>query len=216
MTTHITDNERKLQTQVNLLTTTNEVLAARLSAAETDYEIELAVLQLTVGNLMAERDVKSDIYITALEELVKRTAERDAQSKAADHWMTEACAEHNNCVRLEAERNALANAPNNDLPVALLERLAATLSRLGKATPEGGIERFNADIEYQLYSLCRGVDSVISGSDALAERVKALEAAQKESLLAMQAGLNVLANEGVTYWSDVQESLSQAIKGATT
>jgi hypothetical protein len=184
----MTDTERKLQTRVNLLTTTNEVLAERLAAAETDYAAELEAYRLTMGSFKAERDVKSDLYITALEELVKRTVERDA----------------------------LANAPNNDLPVALLERLAATLSRLGKATPEGGIERFNADIEYQLYSLCRGVDSVISGSDALAERVKALEAAQKESLLAMQAGLNVLANEGVTYWSDVQESLSQAIKGATT
>jgi hypothetical protein len=84
MTTHITDNERKLQTQVNLLTTTNEVLAERLAAADD----VLAVYAIAVRNL---------------------TAERDAQSKAADHWMTEACAEHNNCVRLEAERDALAD-----------------------------------------------------------------------------------------------------------
>jgi hypothetical protein len=185
----MTDTERKLQTRVNLLTTTNEVLAERLAAAETDYAAELEAYRLTMGSFKAERDVKSDLYITALEELVKRTVERDA----------------------------LANAPNNDLPVALLERLAATLSRLGKATPEGGIERFNADIEYQLYNLCRGVDSVISGSDALTERVKALEAAG-------QAVINFVEGDLPTrgWIKDCDKSrkalheLKAAIKGATT
>jgi hypothetical protein len=101
---HITDTERKLQTQVNLLTTTNEVLAERLAAADD----VLAVYAIAVRNL---------------------TAERDAQSKAADHWMTEACAEHNNCVRLEAERDALA-----DRVKALINalRIKASMMEMGE------------------------------------------------------------------------------------
>ena len=53
--TPITDAERKLQTQINLLTTTNEVLAEKLAAAETAHATELAAYELTVENLTAER-----------------------------------------------------------------------------------------------------------------------------------------------------------------
>ena len=53
--TPITDAERKLQTQINLLTTSNEVLAEKLAAAETAHATELAAYELTVENLTAER-----------------------------------------------------------------------------------------------------------------------------------------------------------------
>ena len=56
MITQITDTERKLKTAINLLTTTNEVLAERLAAAETAHARDLAAYQLTVENLTAERD----------------------------------------------------------------------------------------------------------------------------------------------------------------
>jgi hypothetical protein len=46
MTTHITDTERKLQTQVNLLTTTNEVLAERVKALEADSQPKQVTCQI--------------------------------------------------------------------------------------------------------------------------------------------------------------------------
>ena len=50
--------------------------------------------------------------------------------------------------------------PNQALSLDLLERLSKTLTRLGYATPEGGMEHFNADLANQLYNLCRAVDSL--------------------------------------------------------
>ena len=50
----------------------------------------------------------------------------------------------------------------NDMSIQLLERLIKTLTNLGYATPEGGIEAFNADLPTQLYHLCFGVDRVLS------------------------------------------------------
>ena len=50
----------------------------------------------------------------------------------------------------------------NDMSIQLLERLIKTLTNLGCATPEGGIEAFNADLPTQLYHLCFGVDRVLS------------------------------------------------------
>ena len=51
----------------------------------------------------------------------------------------------------------------HDIPLELLQRLEKTLTNLGYATPEGGIESFNAQLEIQLYHLCAGVDKLISG-----------------------------------------------------
>ena len=76
------------------------------------------------------------------------------------------------CNRLENERDAAlarlaeieAGAspvePSQALSLDLLERLSKTLTRLGYATPEGGMEHFNADLANQLYNLCRAVDSL--------------------------------------------------------
>ena len=50
---------------------------------------------------MTETERKLQMQVNLL------TAERDAQCKAADHWMTEANKAHNNSVRLKAERDAL-------------------------------------------------------------------------------------------------------------
>ena len=50
--------------------------------------------------------------------------------------------------------------PSQALSLDLLERLSKTLTRLGYATPEGGMEHFNADLTNQLYNLCRAVDSL--------------------------------------------------------
>jgi hypothetical protein len=46
--------DKPVETQVNLLTTANEVLAERLAAAETEHARDLAAYQLTVENLTAE------------------------------------------------------------------------------------------------------------------------------------------------------------------
>ena len=48
------------------------------------------------------------------------------------------------------------------LSLELLERLSKTLTNLGYSTPEGGMEHFGAQIESQLYNLCRGVDSILA------------------------------------------------------
>ena len=50
----------------------------------------------------------------------------------------------------------------HDLSLDLLERLSKTLINLGYSTPEGGTEHFGAQIESQLYNLCRGVDSILA------------------------------------------------------
>ena len=49
---------------------------------------------------------------------------------------------------------------SQSLSLDLLERLSKTLTRLGYATPEGGMEHFNADLANQLYNMCRAVDSI--------------------------------------------------------
>lgn len=71
----------------------------------------------------------------------------DAANKRAD---AELAAYALTVENLTTERDALANATNNDMSVVLLERIAKTLNRLGFVTPEGGIECFNARIETQL------------------------------------------------------------------
>ena len=58
---------------------------------ETEHTRVLAAYELTVENL---------------------TAERDTQSKAADHWMGEACAEHNRNIDLSTGFDALAERVN--------------------------------------------------------------------------------------------------------
>ena len=64
---------------------------------------------------------------------------------------------------LEADAPAVPQEPvRNDMSIQLLERLIKTLTNLGYATPEGGIEAFNADLPTQLYHLCFGVDRVLS------------------------------------------------------
>ena len=64
---------------------------------------------------------------------------------------------------LEKPAPAVPQEPvRNDMSIQLLERLIKTLTNLGYATPEGGIEAFNADLPTQLYHLCFGVDRVLS------------------------------------------------------
>lgn len=60
----------------------------------------------------------------------------------------------------QAWQAAQAAQPSQALSLDLLERLSKTLTRLGYATPEGGMEHFNADLTNQLYNLCRAVDSL--------------------------------------------------------
>lgn len=50
---------------------------------------------------------------------------------------------------------------DNGITVDLLERFKATLTRLGYATPEGGLEQFGARLPTQLYNLCRAADSLL-------------------------------------------------------
>lgn len=63
------------------------------------------------------------------------------------------------------EKIALAAQPeqatDNGITLHLLERLSSTLTRLGYATPEGGMEHFNARLPNQLYNLCSGIHSVL-------------------------------------------------------
>lgn len=54
----------------------------------------------------------------------------------------------------------------DDISLELLERLSKTLTKLGYATPEGGMEHFNAYLPTQLYNLCRGVDSILAAGAA--------------------------------------------------
>jgi hypothetical protein len=49
----------------------------------------------------------------------------------------------------------------NKITVDLLERLEVTLTNLGYATPEGGLEAFNAGLATQLYNLCQAVDGLL-------------------------------------------------------
>lgn len=96
-------------------------------------------------------------------------------SESAEHWHSlyiKKCQElHDEKARLGAEIETLELAaiddaeryavpPSQALSLDLLERLSKTLTRLGYATPEGGMEHFNADLANQLYSLCRAVDSL--------------------------------------------------------
>jgi hypothetical protein len=163
-------HEKKLQIQINLLTTTNEMLAEKLAAADD----VLAVYAIAVSNL---------------------TAERDAQSKAADHWMTEANKAHNSGVRLEAERDAL-----------LLDVNA---------------ERGRKTIWQQQY------EAAIEQRDALAERVKKLEAdagryrwLRNQSTDWRQIGATtpyVVRGQimDVLYERNLDAAIDAAIKGAT-
>lgn len=50
---------------------------------------------------------------------------------------------------------------DNGITVDLLERFKAILTRLGYATPEGGLEQFGARLPTQLYNLCRAADSLL-------------------------------------------------------
>jgi hypothetical protein len=53
---------------------------------------------------------------------------------------------------------------DNGITVDLLEKLKATLTRLGYATPEGGLEQFGARLSIQLYNLCRAVDGLLEAA----------------------------------------------------
>jgi len=73
-----------------------------------------------------------------------------------------------------AQLDAYTAQASQPLPVALLERLSKTLTNLGYATPEGGMEHFGARIESQLYSLCEGVDSILTQATVEAKAVGAV------------------------------------------
>ena len=57
--------------------------------------------------LVDERDELTLIVERATADMRALAAERDAQSKAADHWMSEACRDHNVLQKLIPERYAL-------------------------------------------------------------------------------------------------------------
>ena len=104
---------------------------------------EVGALLLNLGVGMTER-----------KELIERL--RDA-TEGPRMLMNEAA------TTLEADAPAVPQEPvRNDMSIQLLERLIKTLTNLGYATPEGGIEAFNADLPTQLYHLCFGVDRVLS------------------------------------------------------
>lgn len=71
----------------------------------------LKALRISLCPYPLENQVAQALY--KIEQLVKSLeAERDAQSKAADHWMTEACAEHNRNIDLSTGFDALAERVN--------------------------------------------------------------------------------------------------------
>jgi len=70
-----------------------------------------------------------------------------------DRWMYE----QGRLAERDPRTNSAAQPVNqglHDVPLPLLERLSKTLTNLGYATPEGGMEAFGARLEDQLYSLC--------------------------------------------------------------
>lgn len=50
---------------------------------------------------------KNDPTPTLVDQVKELTKERDEQRKAADHWMTEACRDHNELQKLIPERDTL-------------------------------------------------------------------------------------------------------------
>jgi hypothetical protein len=59
---------------------------------------------------------------------------------------------------------------DNGITVELLERLKETLTRLGYATPEGGLEQFGARLSTQLYNLCRAADGLLEKSHGIGDK----------------------------------------------
>ena len=134
---------------------------------------------------------------------------------------------------LEADTPAVPQEPvRNDMSIQLLERLIKTLTNLGYATPEGGIEAFNADLPTQLYHLCFGVDRVLSALKTavpqepvawqpietapkveyeIRQKRWQIERAAPDLLEALQA----FVNHGTCYSSDEMQKAKDAIAKAT-
>ena len=49
----------------------------------------------------------------------------------------------------------------SNLGLALIERLMQTTTRLGISYGDGGVEHFAANLESNLYALCRGVEHIL-------------------------------------------------------
>jgi DNA repair exonuclease SbcCD ATPase subunit len=155
----MTDTERKLQTQVNLLTTTNEVLAERLSAAETAHARDLAAYEFAVENLTAARD----IAVRKCGALRKERGVLLISAKYAEH--IDATPQNQLQTILHdtlKERDALQARLNQQ--TSMVEKCIEEMNRNADIGTEAGKER-----------------------DALAERVKALEADAELSTKKMDA-----------------------------
>lgn len=76
----------------------------------------------------------------------------------------------------------------HNLSFDLLERLKKALINLGYSTPEGGMEHFGAQIETQLYNLCRGVDNLLAQQVAPPYDQQALELCDKCGWKAIMPG----------------------------
>ena len=96
-------------------------------------------------------------------ELIKRLAKQWAELDPADPYRADV---GQAVSMLEADAQQ-----GEGVPLDLLRPLSNTLVNLGYATPEGGMEHFSARIEWQLYNLCRGVDSLLNASRQHAKRV---------------------------------------------
>jgi len=102
--------------------------------------------------------------VTKREQAINAIEEALVQPTSGDYAMGYAEGFNDACKPMAQSKQA----PNdNGITVDLLERLKATLTRLGYATPEGGLEQFGACLPTQLYNLCRAVDGLLK--EALAQ-----------------------------------------------
>jgi hypothetical protein len=106
---------------------------------------------------------------------------------------------------------------DNGITVDLLERLKATLTKLGYATPEGGLEVFGARLPEQLYNLCRAVDGLLKAALAQPEQK---DAARYQHIKGMARAMS-LDMGGNHYWHmglrdirgpNLDEAIDRAIK----
>lgn len=110
----------------------------------------------------AELPALSDEQIDALGQALKRVYYYDSKgnwrggSEDTPEWQRWCAVAKGAIQALSAQPEAKAQA---ELSVSLVERLIATLVKLGVSPGDGGVEHFNARLESNLLILCRAVDT---------------------------------------------------------
>ena len=143
-----------------------EYAARGLLLIDTERERDAALAR--IAKLEPKRNVSPPSEELVLHKMRYHFWEAD-DDEPADFELFDAGVECDTCIDVALVRQdrldeliaaGASPQPSQDLSLDLLERLSKTLTRLGYATPEGGMEHFNADLANQLYNLCRAVDNI--------------------------------------------------------